>query len=331
MKLAVWSMDAQQGEGGSQPWTPQRVGRSHIELEQHLEDWIVNDVTLIGEGLTLVGRQVSIDDGRLDLLAVDARDRWVVIEIKPGKLDAGALTQALYYASSLVRLEADELYGKIAPRLSQFGDEKELSAQVKRQLDGEEGEREVALLLVGTGIHTGLERMIEFLGRFGVPIGVVSFEVFELENGPKLMIREVMDEPPKPPSPRRKYTVEAISQMARDAGVSEPFERFVAMAREANLAVQPHSASVRIAPLADRTRFLMWAAPRVGPQGGKLGIQVGPKQFAHWHSGIDEDEATDMLGSGKAAYLSGSELNKRLDQIEQFLTKNFHSQQPTKL
>ena len=52
-------------------------------------------MTLIGEGLTLVGRQVSIDDGRLDLLAIDSRDHWVVIEIKPGMLDSGALAQAL--------------------------------------------------------------------------------------------------------------------------------------------------------------------------------------------------------------------------------------------
>lgn len=276
MKLAVWSIDAQQGESGTQPWVPQRVGRSQIGLEKHLEDWIVNDVTLIGEGLTLVGRQVSMDDGWLDLLAIDAREHWVVIEIKPDWLDAGALTQALYYASSLVRLEADELYGKIAPGLSRLGDEAELSARVKQQLAGEGEEREVALLLVGSGVHAGLERMNEFLGRFGVPIGVVSFEVFELENGPKLMIREVMDEPPKQSSPRRKFTVEAISQMARDAGVSEQFERFVAMAKKANLAVQPLSHAVRIAPQADRTRFLMYA----GPQGGKLGIWAGPEAIA---------------------------------------------------
>ena len=321
MKLAVWSIDAQQDESGSQPWIPQRVGRSQIGLEKHLEGWIVNDITLIGEGLTLVGRQVSIDDGRLDLLAIDARERWVVIEIKPDRLDADALTQALYYASSLVRLEADELYGKVAPDLNQFGDEEELSARVQQQLTGEGDEREVALLLVGTGVHAGLERMIEFLGRFGIPIGVVSFEVFELEDGPKLMIREVMDESPKSPSPRRKFTVEAISQMARDAGVSEEFERFVAMAEKANLAVQPLSHTVRIAPQADRTRFLMSAAPRVGPQGGKLGIWVMPEAFAEFY---DVDETTDMLGKyEEGADLAGAELNKRLDQIELFLTRNF--------
>ncbi len=324
MKLGIWSIETQQGESGPDPWIPQRVGRSQIGLEQHLEDWIVNDVTLIGEGLTLVGRQIWIDDGRLDLLAVDTRDRWVVIEIKSGRLHAGALTQALYYASSLVKLEADELYKKIAPGLSQFGDEETLSARVNQQLAGEGDEREVALLLVGTGVHAGLERMNDFLGRFGIPVGVVSFEVFELEDGPKLMIREVTDEPSKPLSPRQTYTIEAISQMARDAGVSEPFERFVAMAEKANLAVQPLSHAVRIAPQSDRTRFLMYAGPRVGPRGGELGIWIGPERFAEWHAWIDEAEATDMLGRyEEGSYLSGEALNERLEQIERFLTKNF--------
>ncbi len=324
MKLAVWSVDAQQDESGSQPWIPQRVGHSQIGLEQHLEDWIVNDVTLIGEGLTLVGRQIWIDDGRLDLLAVDTRDRWVVIEIKSGRLHAGALTQALYYASSLVKLEADELYKKLAPGLSQFGDEETLSARVNQQLAGEGDEREVALLLVGTGVHAGLERMNEFLERFDIPVSVVSFEVFKLKDGPKLMIREVIDEPSKSSSPKQKYTVEAISQMARDAGVSEPFERFVAMAEKANLAVQPLSHAVRIAPQTDRTRFLMYAGPRVGPRGGELGIWVGPERFAEWHAWIDEAKAIDMLGRyEEGSYLSGKALNERLEQIERFLTKNF--------
>ena len=81
--LAAWSTDAQHDKGSAQPPQPRRLERSQIELEQHLEDWIAKDVTLIGEGYALVGRQVTIDDGRLDLLAIDSQDRWVVIEIKP--------------------------------------------------------------------------------------------------------------------------------------------------------------------------------------------------------------------------------------------------------
>lgn len=78
-----------------------RVGSARIGLERYLGDRIAKDVTLIAEGLTLVGRQISIDDGRLDLLAIDSRDRWVVIDVKPGLLDPGALAQALCFGSSM--------------------------------------------------------------------------------------------------------------------------------------------------------------------------------------------------------------------------------------
>lgn len=128
-QLTAWSIDRQHGESTAGPVQPRRLERSHIALEKHLEDWIANDVTLIAEGLTLVGRQVAIDDGRLDLLAIDSQDRWVVIEIKPGLLDAYALTQALYYASSIARLSGNELLEKLKFRLDEFGDVEELVKQ----------------------------------------------------------------------------------------------------------------------------------------------------------------------------------------------------------
>ena len=323
-KLAAWSTDAQHDRGSAQPPQPRRLERSQIELEQHLEDWIANDVTLIGEGFALVGRQVSIDDGRLDLLAIDSQDRWVVIEIKPGRLDSGALGQALYYAASLARLDADELYEKLKSRLSEFGDAETLSERVKQQLAGEPDEREIAVLLVGAGTHAGLERMNEFLARFGVPISVVSFEVFELEGGPRLLIREVVDEPTKPAPQKRRYTVETIRGLAGEVGVREQFDHFVEMSEQAGLAVQPQRASVRIAPPANRTRFLMYAAPRAGANGGELGIWVGPGRFAEWFTGIGEDEAATALGRYEdGGYLAGEKLDVRLKQIERFLTEHF--------
>ncbi|MDE2899306.1 MAG: endonuclease NucS [Chloroflexota bacterium] len=323
-KLAAWSFDAQHGEDGAQPSQPQNLERSHIELEQHLEDWIANDVTLIGEGYTLVGRQVTIDDGRLDLLAIDAQDRWIVIEVKPGRLGSGALGQALNYAASLARINADELYEKLEDRLRKLSDAKTLLERVRQQLDGEAEEREIAVLLVGVGIHAGLERMNEFLARFGVPISVVSFEVFELEGGPRLLVREVIDEPVKPSAPKQRRTVEAIRVMASEAGVLEQFDRFVQMSKEAGLPVQPQAASVRIAPPQNRSRFLMYAGPRAGANGGELGIWVGPWHFAEWFQAINEEDAVAALGTyDDGGYLSGKQLDDRLDQIARFLKDNF--------
>ncbi len=317
-KLAAWSLEEKHADCASQRSQPKRVERSHIGLERYLEDWIATDVTLIGDGLTLVGRQVSIDDGRLDLLAIDSQDRWVVIEIKPGMLDSSALGQALYYASSIARLTADELYRKLEPRLGEFGDAERLSATVRQQLEREEERRELAVLLVGAGIHPGLERMNEFLDRFGVPISVVSFEVFQINDGPQLLIREVVDEPVEP-LPRRQFTVEAIRRWAADVGVGEQFDRFVNIAQSSGLAVQPQRASVRIAPPTNRTRFLMYAQPRSSDNGGELCIHVGPKVFPEFFPHVDEREAVDALGKLDGACAGGEALDTMLDQIERFL------------
>ena len=320
-KLAAWTIGRRQGEDASEGPEPKRVERSRIGLERNLEEWIASDVTLVAEGLTLVGRQVSIDDGRLDLLAIDSQDRWVVIEIKPGMLDSSALTQALYYAASISRLGAHELSEKLEPGLGEFGDARELSAKVEQQLADEEEGREIAVLLVGAGVHPGLERMIEFLGCFGVPIGIVSFEVFELDGGPQLLIREVVDEPTKPPPPRRRLSVDAIRHWAVDVGVGRQFDRFVNMSREAGLAVQPQRASVRIAPPANRTRFLMYAQPHSDNSGGALRIHVGPKQFAEFFPHVKEQGAIDALGDLDGACVGGEALDTLLDRIERFLTE----------
>ena len=148
---------------------------------------------------------------------------------------------------------------------------------------------------------------------------MVSFEVFELEGGPKLLVREVMDEPVAPP--RRKLTVEAIHNRAVDEGVGAPFDRFVAMARDAGLAVQPQRASVRIAPPQNRTRFLMYAQPRSGDKGGELYIEVGPKQFSEFFPHISQTEAEDALRDVHGKSLGGEDLDEQLDRIEQFLNE----------
>ena len=66
---AAWSTNQKGGKEDARPPAPKRIGRSHVELEKHFEDWIANNVTLIGEGLTLVGRltraAIILQEGRL--------------------------------------------------------------------------------------------------------------------------------------------------------------------------------------------------------------------------------------------------------------------------
>ena len=130
---------------------------------------------------------------------------------------------------------------------------------------------------------------------------------------------------PEPPAPRRKLTVEAIRRRAVDAEVGGQFDRFVEMAEKAGLAVQPQRASVRIAPPANRTRFLMYARPDFGDDGGTLHIGVGPKQFVEFFPDLDEQEVIDALALAGSDWerVGGADLNELLDRIERFLKDKF--------
>ena len=318
VNLGVWRLDEAQGGEGI-PRQPQSVARSSVGLEVRLEDWIEADATLIGAGLEIVGRQMRIDDGRLDLLAIDSQDRWVVIEIKSGLLDSGALTQALGYASSLARLPGQELQTKIDSRPKPPNSVAGASGRVRQLLESEGDQRDIAVLLVGVGLSPGLARMREFLGRFDVPISVVSFEVFALDAGPKLLIREVLQEPAETAarSRPRRGTVDTIRQQADGAGVVEQLDRFIRMSDQAGLVVRPFTVTVMIAPPANRARFLMYATVR---RGG-LEIATGPAGFVEFFPEVTEADATEALGSYRAEFLTGTQLDARLDQIEKFLTE----------
>ena len=317
-KLAVWSIEERDG---GEPTNPIRASRSNIRLEKNLEDWIVEDVTIIGDGLTLVGRQVTIDDGRLDLLAIDSLDRWVVIEVKPGLLESSALNQALYYASSLALLDPGSLLAQLKQNPASTALERASSRRIESLLENEDAKREIAVMLVGVGIHPGLARMTEFLERFQVPVDIVSFEVFQPAKGSKLLVREVLEATSEPP--KRKYTVEAIRRQAEDAGVVEPFDQFVRMSEQAGLAVQPQRASIRIAPPQNRTRYLMYFHPYTDATSAGLWISVGGTQFLEFFPQIDEREALAVGHEKDGAKFSGQELEQRLDEIKEFLTKHF--------
>ena len=123
--IGVWTVD-----GGR----PVRLLPGGVELERNLEDWIEAAPSLLADGLRIVGRQIHLDGGPLDLLGVDSQERWVVVELKRDRLHRETLTQALDYASSIATLPAGELREKLAPQLV---DTPAMAALIDRTLDGE--------------------------------------------------------------------------------------------------------------------------------------------------------------------------------------------------
>ena len=72
-----------------------------LSFEQDLEDYLASNIEALEKGLKLVGRQVEVATGRIDLLAKDSEDNLVVIELKAGEASSSSLTQLLAYISAI--------------------------------------------------------------------------------------------------------------------------------------------------------------------------------------------------------------------------------------
>ena len=137
---------------------PCKLNNAVIQIEKNLEDWIESNPSLLRSDLVIVGRQVYFDAGPADLLAIDSQGRWVVIEIKRGKVDRKALAQAIDYASCLETLPPDELKSKTNNYLKSKNTTIEA---LLKECDSEDSikqdDRSIEIMLVGSGKMSGLD------------------------------------------------------------------------------------------------------------------------------------------------------------------------------
>lgn len=141
---------------------PARLQSTELGAERDLEDWIERDPALLERGLVIIGRQIRLEGGPLDLLALDPQGRWVLIEIKRERLRRDVLAQAIDYASCLHRLDPAWLREQCDGYLRSKGRAETLDALLEqrgRSLEAEADGRDVVIYLVGTGLDPGLERM----------------------------------------------------------------------------------------------------------------------------------------------------------------------------
>ena len=102
--------------------------------------------------------------------------------------------------------------------------------------------RDVIMFIVGTGREVGLELMVSFLAeRFEMPINIVTFDVFKLENGQQILLRELTEaefEPANKP-PKRKVAMEDVLSIADQYPTSQSFRKLQEAAQRHNLHIRP--------------------------------------------------------------------------------------------
>ncbi|MEQ8717725.1 MAG: endonuclease NucS [Acidimicrobiales bacterium] len=276
--------------------------------ELDFEDWVAANPTMLSDGLRVVGRQLKVDGGYLDLLCLDVHDRWVVVELKRDRLYREVVAQALDYAASIRDLDGEALRELCASGAGKLAGPTDVMSAVDTQLaNDEEDEREIAIIVAGAGVDPGLERVANLVAAFDLPLRVISFEVFELASGEQLLVREVIEDEEDQPTKQKtkKRSVDDIRALAASAGLQEGFDCIVDAAQQAGLFPRPYTRSIMITPASHRNRFLIVLTPEAGKG---LRVNHGPEAFAEFFDGVTAESVESALGPSGNRWYSGPEL-----------------------
>ena len=113
--------------------------RLGLQERRDIQEWVAANPGILGEDLLIIGKEFSgfdRTDERLDLLAVDADGKLVIIELKRDDTGADAHWQAIKYASYLHRATA----GEIVRMLADYGavSESEATDKLLRHLNADD-------------------------------------------------------------------------------------------------------------------------------------------------------------------------------------------------
>ena len=163
---------------------PEKLATSAIDLEKDLEDWIVAEPGLLEPGLRILARQLRTASGPLDLLAVDTKERLVVIELKRAMAYRDAIAQVLDYASWVATQDAGDL-------LNEIKGSRELYNLTPAEPPAWDVDVPPRMLVAGTGADEALNRIIDHLTQHDLPINGVLFDVCE-SSGTKILVRSAV-------------------------------------------------------------------------------------------------------------------------------------------
>jgi hypothetical protein len=192
VEMAMWRMTSA---------GPQLLESSRLDFEERLEDMIVNDPSLIGLPIMVLGRQVPTEyGGFVDVLGVDAEGRIHVIEVKRDRTPREVVAQILDYGSwaqDVTLAGASEIFAaKIGGSLEEaFADH--FSAAMPDAFNADQ-----QLTIVASELDAASDRIVEYLAsRYDVPLNAVFFRHFK--DGPNEYLARTWLRPPEEAEAKR--------------------------------------------------------------------------------------------------------------------------------
>lgn len=154
------------------------LAKERLDNEDRLEEWISQDVSLLGLNLLIFGRQVRTPSGgRIDLLAIDEQGDIVILELKRDKTPREVVAQALDYASwvaALLPIQIEDIAQEYLkkPLLEAF--QEKFGAALPEVVNNDH-----RIVIVASELDDSSERIVQYLsGRHSLNINVVFFSCF---------------------------------------------------------------------------------------------------------------------------------------------------------
>jgi hypothetical protein len=155
------------------------IDKAKLDSENRLEDWLVNDPSLLGIELFIIGRQVStVNRGRIDLLAVDRQGDLLIIELKRDRTPREVIAQILDYASWVRNLDYEEISAIASDYLKES-----LPEAFRKHFDEplpENVNTAHSMIIVASEFDESSERIVQYLAdEYRVNINVIFFTFFK--------------------------------------------------------------------------------------------------------------------------------------------------------
>ena len=216
--------------------TLREISGSQISLEDQLEDWLANDISLLDPNLLVIGRQVHTDFGKvMDLLCLDRVGDTVVVELKKGQTPRDTVAQALEYASWVKDLSHERIT-EIADEYLSKGGSSSLAEAFQERFETElpqELNLGHRILVVAETIDASTRRIVGYLFDKNVPINVATVQQFTDSSGKSFLAQVYLIEPEEAETKSRagsrrgppQQTISGLQELAETNGVGKLYSR----------------------------------------------------------------------------------------------------------
>jgi hypothetical protein len=157
---------------------PQQLVESSLANEKLLEKMILADPRILSEEWMLIGQQVNLGHGPIDLLALAPDASLVLIELKRDKTPRDVMAQALDYAASIENLRFEEIAGIYSHFASSRNLTDDFRARFNLPLDEDALNQNHQIIIVASSLDDRTERIVAYLSKRHIPINVLFFQIF---------------------------------------------------------------------------------------------------------------------------------------------------------